>query len=94
LTFEEPDIARFPCLGLAFDALRAGGTMPACLNAANEVLVAGFLAGRIAFTEIPRQIETIMQRHVCRPARTLEDVLETDAWARRAAHEGIAAVAA
>jgi 1-deoxy-D-xylulose-5-phosphate reductoisomerase len=94
LTFEEPDTGRFPCLRLAFDALRAGGTMPACLNAANEELVAGFLAGRIAFTEIPRQIEAIMSRHAHGPARTLEDLLETDGWARRAAREGIAAVAA
>ena len=94
LTFEEPDIGRFPCLRLAYDALRAGGTMPACLNAANEELVAGFLAGRVAFTEIPRQIEAIMNRHAYGPARTLEDLLETDGWARRTARECIAAAAA
>ena len=94
LTFEEPDLGRFPCLRLAFEALRAGGTMPACLNAANEELVAGFLAGRLAFTEIPRQIEAIMQRHAYGPARTLEDLLATDDWARRTAREGIAAAAA
>jgi len=93
LTFEEPDTGRFPCLRLAYDALRAGGTMPACLNAANEELVAGFLAGRVAFTEIPRQIESIMNRHAHGPARTLEDLLETDGWARRAARERIAAAA-
>jgi 1-deoxy-D-xylulose-5-phosphate reductoisomerase len=94
LTFEEPDTSRFPCLRLAFAALEAGGTMPACLNAANEELVAGFLAGRLAFTEIPRQIEAIMNRHAHGPARTLEDLLETDGWARQAAREGIAAAAA
>ena len=74
LTFEEPDLARFPCLRLAYDALRAGGTMAACLNAANEELVAAFLGGRARFTEIPRHIETIMTRHKNCSARTLEDV--------------------
>jgi 1-deoxy-D-xylulose-5-phosphate reductoisomerase len=87
LTFEPPDLARFPCLRLAFDALAAGATMPACLNAANEVLVAGFLAGELPFTDIPRHIETVMARHSNQPARTLEDLLETDAWARGAARE-------
>ncbi len=82
LTFEEPDFGRFPCLGLAFDALKAGGTMPACLNAANEELVAGFLAGRARFLDIPRHIESVMRMHANEPARTLEDLLETDAWAR------------
>jgi 1-deoxy-D-xylulose-5-phosphate reductoisomerase len=94
LTFEEPDTSRFPCLRLAYEALREGGTMPACLNAANEELVAGFLAGRVAFTDIPRQIEIIMHRHANGPARTLEDLLEIDGWARRAARECIAAAAA
>ncbi|MGH7948339.1 MAG: 1-deoxy-D-xylulose-5-phosphate reductoisomerase [Candidatus Binataceae bacterium] len=87
LTFEQPDLARFPCLRLAFDALAAGATMPACLNAANEVLVAGFLAGELPFSDIPRHIETVMTRHSNRPARTLEDLLETDAWARETARE-------
>ncbi len=82
LTFEEPDFGRFPCLGLAFEALKAGNTMPACLNAANEELVAGFLARRARFVDIPRHIESIMRRHSNDPARTLEDLLETDAWAR------------
>src|SRR5579885_269134 len=87
LTFEQPDFGRFPCLRLAYEALGAGGTMPACLNAANEELVAGFLAGRIRFVEIPRHIETVMGRHHGGPARTLEDVLETDGWARAATRE-------
>jgi len=91
LTFEEPDTSRFPCLRLAFDALAAGGTMPACLNAANEELVAAFLAGRANFMEIPRHLEAIMDRHDNHPARTLEDLLETDGWARAAARERIAA---
>ena len=63
LTFEEPDPARFPCLRLAYQALEAGGTMPACLNAANEELVAAFLGGRARFADIPRHIETVMTRH-------------------------------
>lgn len=82
LTFEEPDFGRFPCLALAFEALRAGSTMPACLNAANEELVAGFLSGHARFVDIPRHLESIMALHPNSPARTLEDLLETDAWAR------------
>jgi 1-deoxy-D-xylulose-5-phosphate reductoisomerase len=89
LTFEEPDLVRFPCLRLAFDALLAGATMPACLNAANEELVAGFLGGRVRFVDIPRQIEAIMARHSNSQARTLEDLLETDSWARAQAREFI-----
>ncbi|HMD04021.1 MAG TPA: 1-deoxy-D-xylulose-5-phosphate reductoisomerase [Candidatus Binatus sp.] len=91
LTFEEPDLRRFPCLRLAYDALAAGNTMTACLNAANEELVAGFLAGRVRFTEIPRHIETVMNRHRNTPARTIEDLLETDGWARASARELIGA---
>jgi 1-deoxy-D-xylulose-5-phosphate reductoisomerase len=87
LTFEEPDLARFPCLRLGYDALKEGGTMPACLNAANEELVAGFLAGRARFVDIPRHLETVMQRHHNVAARTLEDLLETDGWARATARE-------
>ncbi len=91
LSFEQPDSVRFPCLRLAYEALRAGGTMAACLNAANEELVAGFLAGRIRFVDIPRHIETVMSRHQNPPARTLEDVIGTDGWARAAARELIRA---
>ncbi len=91
LTFEAPDLERFPCLRLAYEALGAGGTMPACLNAANEELVAGFLTNRVRFVDIPRHIETVMQRHHNQPARSLEDLLETDSWARAAARELIAA---
>src|SRR5579862_9357751 len=91
LTFEEPDLRRFPCLRLAFDALAAGNTMTACLNAANEELVAGFLAGRVRFIDIPRHIEAVMNRHHNSAARTIEDLLETDGWARAAARELIGA---
>ncbi|MGD0289133.1 MAG: 1-deoxy-D-xylulose-5-phosphate reductoisomerase [Candidatus Binataceae bacterium] len=91
LSFERPDFGRFPCLRLAYEALRAGGTMTACLNAANEELVAGFLAGRARFVDIPRHIETVMSRHHNTPARTLEDVIDVDGWARAAARELIGA---
>jgi 1-deoxy-D-xylulose-5-phosphate reductoisomerase len=87
LTFEAPDLTRFPCLRLGYEALRAGGTMSACLNAANEELVAGFLAGSMRFVDIPRHLETVMRRHSNAPAYTLEDLLETDEWARAAARE-------
>jgi 1-deoxy-D-xylulose-5-phosphate reductoisomerase len=94
LTFEEPDTVRFPCIRLAYDALAAGNTMPACLNAANEELVAAFLAGRLSFMEISRQLEAVMLRHDNRAADTLEDLLEVDDWARMAARERITAAAA
>ncbi len=87
LTFEEPDFRRFPCLRLSYEALRAGGTMPALLNAANEELVAGFLAGRVRFVDIPRHLETLMERHCNSTPRNLEDLLETDGRARAAARE-------
>ncbi len=87
LNFEEPDLKRFPCLRLAFEALEAAGTMPCCLNAANEELVAAFLAGDAEFLDIPRHIETVMSRHSSHPQRTLEDLLETDGWARAQARE-------
>lgn len=83
LSFEEPDCAKFPCLSLAYNALSAGGTMPACLNAANEEMVAAFLAGRARFVDIPRCVETVMERHPNKSARTLEDLLEVDEWSRR-----------
>ncbi len=83
LAFAEPDLTRFPCL----EALRAGGTMAACLNAANEELVAEFLAGHTRFVDIPCHLETVMRRHRNYEARTLEDLLEADQWARVAVRE-------
>jgi 1-deoxy-D-xylulose-5-phosphate reductoisomerase len=91
LGFEQPDLTRFPCLRLGYEALRAKGTMPACLNAANEELVAGFLGGHTRFIDIPRHLETIMRRHQNYEARSLEDLLEADQWARRMAGELMAA---
>jgi 1-deoxy-D-xylulose-5-phosphate reductoisomerase len=87
LAFERPDLDRFPCLRLGYEALRAGGTMAACLNAANEELVNAFLAGHTRFVDIPRHLETIMQRHRNYEPRTLEDLLEADQSARMAARE-------
>ncbi len=87
LSFEQPDFDRFPCLRLAFEALAAAGTMPCCLNAANEVLVAAVLAGDARFVDIPRHIEAVMGRHSNYPARTREDLIEVDEWARAQARE-------
>lgn len=83
LEFEAPDAERFPCLTLAYQALRAGGTMPAVLNAANEVVVAAFLAGEIKFGEIPQLIRAACEAHTPQPVRSLETVLAADQWTRR-----------
>ena len=85
LDFEEPDRDAFPCLGLALEAGRTGGTMPAVLNAANEVAVAAFLAGSIPFTAIAQIVEQVMAGHVPQPLESLEAVETADAWARDAA---------
>lgn len=85
LTFETPDLERFPCLALAFQALEKGGTMPAVLNAANEIAVQAFLDGKIRLSEIPRIIESVMSEHETRGASSLEIVLEVNAWARNRA---------
>ena len=85
LTFLEPDRARFPCLGLAFAALKAGGTMPAVLNAANEVAVEAFLTGRIPFLAIGEVVEEAMERHRSSPAVEVEVILSADRWAREEA---------
>jgi len=87
LTFERPDPARFPALGLARAALRAGGTAPAVLNAANEVAVRLFLDGRIGFLSIAALIEAVLGRVAATAAEDLEAVLAADAEARRVAEE-------
>ena len=86
LNFEEPDLERFPCLGLAFAALKAGGTMPAALNAANETTVRAFLDGRIRLSEIAQINAGVMQSHQTEPVADLESILKADAWARTAAN--------
>ncbi len=87
LDFEPPDLEKFPCLRLAFEALEAGGSAPAVLNAANEAAVALFLDERIAFTDIPRLIETALARHVAEEAPSLDALRAADAEARRLVQE-------
>jgi 1-deoxy-D-xylulose-5-phosphate reductoisomerase len=83
LTFYPPDPSRFPCLRLAYEACRIGSTMPAVLNAANEVAVEAFLNARIGFTDIARVIEEVMEQHTTAPTLSLEAILHADRWARR-----------
>jgi 1-deoxy-D-xylulose-5-phosphate reductoisomerase len=89
-TFEAPDLERFPCLGLAYAALRAGGTAPATLNAANEVAVGAFLQGGLGFADIPACVEATLQALPAEPVADLRHLRDADARARRHA-EGWAA---
>jgi len=91
LTFFPPDMDRFPCLRLAFDSCKAGGTMPAVLNAANEVAVSAFLDKQIGFLDISRIIETVMNKHQVNENPDLEAVLAADRWARCEAAQWCAA---
>lgn len=90
LSFSAPDLARFPCLRLAREAIRAGGTWPCVLNAANEVAVAAFLAGDLAFMAIAEVIEAVMQQMPVRPASELATILTADQEARARATRYIA----
>ncbi len=85
LTFEEPDLVRFPGLRLAYDAGKAGGTMPAVFNAANEVAVDRFIRGGLSFLDIPALIEDVMSLHSNTNNPLLETILEADRWARETA---------
>ncbi len=87
LDFEEPDLQRFPCLRLAYEAIASGGIAPAVLNAANEVAVAAFLEQRIPFTAIPEVIETVLGRMDTTSAPDLEVLLDADDEARRKAEQ-------
>jgi 1-deoxy-D-xylulose-5-phosphate reductoisomerase len=89
LTFEKPDFEAFPCLRLAFEALQAGGTLPAVMNAANEIAVGAFLNRKIGFLEIADIIESVMAKHSVNIQPCLHDIIEVDAWARTAAEEEI-----
>lgn len=82
LTFFPPDRENFPCLGLAYDAGEKGGTMPAVLNAANELAVESFLKGEISFLHIPYILEEVMERHILIPNPDLLDIIDADRWAR------------
>jgi 1-deoxy-D-xylulose-5-phosphate reductoisomerase len=87
LTFEPPDLKRFPCLRLGFEAIRISGTLPAVLNAANETTVEAFLNERIPFVDIPAVVEETVQRHETRPIvdSDIEVILDADRWARETA---------
>jgi 1-deoxy-D-xylulose-5-phosphate reductoisomerase len=89
LEFMEPDLDKFPCLGLAYEALDHGGTMSAVLNAADEVAVALFLDGEISFTEIHDVIKEVLKSHTRTEARTVSDVLHADRWARAEAARAV-----
>ena len=82
LHFEVPDLDRFPCIGLAYRALEAGGTLPATMNAANEEAVHAFIDGRLSLPEIPQVIEAVMDSHINEPVRDIETVLVADRAAR------------
>lgn len=87
LTFEDPDLERFPCLALAYRAGKQGGTWPAVLNAANEVAVEAFLKGRLPFTGIYPIIDQAMNRHAGQEGADLEPIIAADRWARETARD-------
>ncbi|HSQ83220.1 MAG TPA: 1-deoxy-D-xylulose-5-phosphate reductoisomerase [Desulfobacterales bacterium] len=87
LTFENPDLKKFPCLALAYAACETGRTLPAVLNAANEVAVEAFLQNRLSFIKIPQIIEKTMEHHKVITDPTLNDILEADQWARKQAED-------
>jgi len=93
LSFEQPDEEAFPCLKYAYEALERGGTLPAVLNAANEVAVQAFLEDAIGFLDIPRLIRAAMDGHEPKPVTSLDVVMEADRWARRLTHEAVAVAA-
>ena len=90
LEFQAPDRATFRCLDLAYDAGRRGGTAPAALSAANEVVVEAFLDGRINWLQIADKVEAAVNRFSPTAPRDLDDVLAADAEGRRLAHEVLA----
>jgi 1-deoxy-D-xylulose-5-phosphate reductoisomerase len=85
LTFEQPDLEKFPCLALAFRACEVGGTLPAVLNAANEVAVEAFLNQSIGFVDIPAVVEQTMDKHAVISNPELANILDADQWARKQA---------
>lgn len=94
LTFSEPDRLRFPCLDLAYQALQAGGTAPAVLNAVNEVAVEAFLSGQIGFNTIASLVDAVLKQHQPEPLVDVAGVLRMDRWAREAARLQIATMGA
>ncbi|HEU4685314.1 MAG TPA: 1-deoxy-D-xylulose-5-phosphate reductoisomerase [Nitrospira sp.] len=93
LSFCRPDHDRFPCLQLGYESLRVGGTMPAAMNAANEVAVEAFLNGGIKFTAIADIIRSTMEAHRPREVEMIEDALDTDRWARQKAESLVVSLA-
>jgi 1-deoxy-D-xylulose-5-phosphate reductoisomerase len=89
LNFAVPDSQCFPCLGLAYDAIRCGGTTPAVLNAANELAVEAFLQEKIGFLDIPRIIGKVVAKHTNTVASSLDQILTADSWARQTAQNVI-----
>jgi len=87
LTFYKPDLERFPCLGLAYRALGEGESMPAVMNAANEIAVEAFLDGRLSYLQIARLIEKTMDAHQAHRLSSIEEVLEADRWGRATARD-------
>lgn len=87
LTFEAPDTAKFPSLRLAYEAGRIGGTMPAVLNASNEIAVYAFLQGKIPFLAIPTVVEKVMEKHASINNPDLNEIMEADLWARAKSNE-------
>ena len=92
LKFYPPDFKKFPCIQLAYEALRKGGTLPAVLSAADEVVVDSFLKGKITFTQIPVILKKVMGSH--NPPEedhpSLEEILKADEWARGEAEKEVA----
>jgi 1-deoxy-D-xylulose-5-phosphate reductoisomerase len=89
LTFHKPDHETFPCLSYAYDAIKAGGTMPCVLNASNEAAVNAFLGGRIGFDGISSVVRKTVDSHKRGPIATLEDVMDADRWSRETAEKCI-----
>jgi 1-deoxy-D-xylulose-5-phosphate reductoisomerase len=87
LTFEKPDMKRFPCLTYAYKSLKAGGTATAVLNASNEMAVEAFTGGLISFPQIPVIIEKVISSHKPEPLKDIETVLWADSWARKKSKE-------
>lgn len=85
LQFFEPDMDKFRCLRLAYDSIKAGGTLASYMNAANEVLVQSFMEKRLAWHQIGTSLEALMQKHTIKPIHSLDDILEADSLARREA---------
>jgi 1-deoxy-D-xylulose-5-phosphate reductoisomerase len=92
LTFQKPDLKKFPCLDLALEAGEIGQSMPAVMNGANEIAVDAFLNGKIGFLQIPMLIRRTMEAHRTSPIDSIEKVMETDSWARDTAREQLRAL--